>query len=222
MTIFDRIELEWMAESLEQDGFWHQVDSTPGFTMWNRHGWPEERDAEWCMAANSDRKRCGQRATGLTPFCHFHSERAMLAFISLAIRGAERDAEAMLKWRRDAIEVSHGKHMAALGYEHALRWDAAEAGRRLSERVYFYAADYAVKIGRSINPEQRVKTLGATKAPTDVNVRSGELIGTIPGGCHVESKLHEQFRQHRLVGEWFRLKPIRSDIDALIANEVAA
>lgn len=217
-NLFKDGDLEWMADHVAREGFWATVDSSPGFTLWNRKRWPEERDGEWCIAANSERNRCSKRATHETPFCPFHAERAMLAFLSLCLRDASRDADRWLGIDRKRAADHHRGLMLSQGYEHALAWDAAEAARRLNERVYFFAADHAVKIGRSIDPVKRVKTLGATKAPEDVDVRAGQLIGTIPGGCRVESDLHRRFGRHRLVGEWFALEPIQADIHALIAD----
>lgn len=96
--------------------------------------------------------------------------------------------------------------------------DAQRTIESRPERVYFFAAGHAVKVGRSINPEKRVRSFGKILAPEGVDLTAGHLLGTIPGGCHVETALHRQFHRHRLVGEWFSLEPIREQIEGLIAG----
>lgn len=55
-----------------------------------------------------------------------------------------------------------------------------------------------IKIGRSSNPELRLKQL-STGSPNDL-----VIIGAISGGSKVESELHRQFSFLRERGEWFK------------------
>jgi hypothetical protein len=153
-----------------------------------------------------------------SPFCGFHHERALEVFC-VQMAASERDLlhRNLERIRSDGLEQRETL-FRSIGIETALLWDAASAAARLAERVYFFAADYAVKIGRSVDPAKRVKTLRGTKAPDDIDLRAGHLVGTIPGGCRVESELHGRFYAHRLVGEWFTYAPIADDIASLIAE----
>lgn len=63
-------------------------------------------------------------------------------------------------------------------------------------------ADSLVKIGKSFNPEARLRSLQLS-SPVQL-----ELIGVVPRD--VESELHERFKSFRKHGEWFQYEaPIR-------------
>ena len=53
-----------------------------------------------------------------------------------------------------------------------------------------------IKIGTSGTPLKRIKGMQLSE-PT-------ELLGLVRGGKQLESALHEQFAEYRMVGEWFR------------------
>ena len=53
-----------------------------------------------------------------------------------------------------------------------------------------------IKIGTSGTPLKRIKGMQLSE-PT-------ELLGLVRGGKQLESALHEQFAEYRVVGEWFR------------------
>lgn len=214
--------------------FWSLVDSTPSASA--RYAcrckdvtlpaeddccdWSHIRNGEWCIAANSNAGRCSQRAEEPTPFCEFHLERAWEVLQVAALQRADLSFFYRLESRKRDEEAKTQALVTQGRLERALGFDAATAV--ITERVYFFVADHAVKIGRSLRPERRVKTLGGTKAPDDVAVSTGNLLGTIVGGCSVESELHQRFHQHRLVGEWFTYAPIAGDIAALIAECAAS
>lgn len=218
-----------LMERADGETFWDWVDSTPGHTPFlfcrcREDGrercpiWDHQRDGEWCLAASSERKRCSSHVIPGTPFCDFHMERAWVFLVGVAGEVATKYHGRMLAGARATYAAKEEEMFRRLELEKALKWDAAEAARRTNERVYFYVAGHAVKVGRSIHPERRVRTLTGTKAPEGIDVAAGELVGTIPGGCHVEGELHRRFGAHRLVGEWFEHEPIRDDIAALIAD----
>lgn len=229
-TVPDDDALEDISWSLENGhDFWSYVDSSPSYTYRRCAGdprdpehscgrWDHQRDGGWCIAANSSLERCNTRVVPGTPFCGRHLERAWDALCATQAR-SERD---LLKRHLDRMREDNQEARRALlvgqRLELALLWDAATAASRVGEQVYFYAVEHAVKIGRSVNPEKRVKTLSGTKAPEGLDLRSGHLLGTIPGGCKVEGEIHDKFRGHRLVGEWFELAPIRHDIEGLVAD----
>lgn len=66
-----------------------------------------------------------------------------------------------------------------------------------------------VKIGTSINPEQRLLKL-THYMPCDVR-----LMKVVEGGYREEHALHHRFRDHRVKGEWFVLSAIREEIDSI-------
>lgn len=174
--------------------------------------WPHVRGNDQCIAANGNRAQCRQDPLPGVPFCGFHMDRAWLAMLAFvenergeaAISGAAFD-------RRLTLEY--------LGVEEAQVRDAKRLLQAQPERVYFFAADGFVKIGRSVHPERRVRSLSGTLAPEGVNTATGTLLGTVVGGCEVESHLHRRFLAYRTVGEWFHLEPIRAEVESLIARD---
>lgn len=62
-------------------------------------------------------------------------------------------------------------------------------------RIYFGLSNGIVKIGFSTDPARRAKELGM------------KLLLTMPGSRDDERRLHRQFRQERLNGEWFLMSP---------------
>jgi len=77
--------------------------------------------------------------------------------------------------------------------------------------VYFIQCgnDGPIKIGKSIDPVRRLQIL-ALSAPSKLR-----LLATIPGSRDEESRLHRQFAEDRLYGEWFHPSPA---LLALIAS----
>jgi hypothetical protein len=77
--------------------------------------------------------------------------------------------------------------------------------------VYFVTCREAnaVKIGHSGEPRLRVKEI-QWGCPLPV-----VLEAVVPGGYEEEARLHGQFEQDRLTGEWFRLNPV---IEQMIAD----
>lgn len=69
--------------------------------------------------------------------------------------------------------------------------------------IYFARSGATVKIGRSIDPPQRLRELQTTHA--------GELVllATVAGHVALEGALHQRFAhlRTRANGEWFRLEP---------------
>jgi len=87
----------------------------------------------------------------------------------------------------------------------------------MTQAVYFARCVGTVgpiKIGCSINPEERIKTLSVW-APFPV-----ELILTVPGGYSLEHRVHSHFADLHSHREWFRAEPkLISAIDRLLAGE---
>lgn len=229
----DDEELWCVRRRVETDGFWSYVDSQrnaythsgdceerwhPAFgrrtDCWD---WSHTR-GDGCLASASDLTKCGQTPVAGLPFCSFHFDRVWEAVSSFVatdrISRIVRQVEFDLKQRVKATE-------AAIALDVATVRDARRTMAEQPERVYFFAAGGFVKIGRSRHPERRVKNFGNTLAPAGLNVHAGQLLGTIPGGPHVEGELHRRFVRFRDVGEWFRLEPDVGDAIALLLKEHA-
>lgn len=83
--------------------------------------------------------------------------------------------------------------------------------------VYFIACDAAgaIKIGRSVTPEKRLRQL-QTAHPSPL-----KLLGCIPGGSAFERALHGQLSGARLHGEWFgNTQDVRSVINGHLNQRV--
>jgi hypothetical protein len=217
-----------LRERIETDGFWHYVDSQAnahthlGECETRFHPTFGERVicTDWrhvrgdgCLAATSLLLPCQQATLPGLPFCAAHFDnawKAVSAFVSTdRIKQLTSEAEFDLERRIEGV-------CDLFGIDAAMVEDARRVLAKLPERVYFFATEAHVKIGRSRNPEQRVKTFGATLTPEGVDWRKGRLLGLIPGGAAVENALHQRFAAHRVVGEWFHLEPVSSAIAALI------
>lgn len=75
----------------------------------------------------------------------------------------------------------------------------------VEEFVYFARFNKLIKIGRSNDPERRAKELNA------------DLIGFVSGGRGLERHLHDELREYRERGEWFRAKkPVLARIEELL------
>lgn len=76
---------------------------------------------------------------------------------------------------------------------------------KLGELVYYIQFEHRVKIGYSSNLKSRLRVI-----PHD------EIVATEPGTRALESARHEQFRELRVTGEWFRfVEPLVSHVAAL-------
>jgi Meiotically Up-regulated Gene 113 (MUG113) protein len=69
--------------------------------------------------------------------------------------------------------------------------------------VYFAQAGAAVKIGRSVNPAQRVAELQTTH-PEEI-----AIVATVATHASLEAAIHDRYQHLRTreTGEWFRLEP---------------
>lgn len=217
-------DIEWVRSWKDDEvDFWGYVDSTPNVTAayWRCYCddperecsiWAHRRDGEWCLAGNSRGERCSKLSVQAAPFCSFHLDRAWAWM--LAVGDENMIARFETRMRRREAEERAAALLAEMQVEQIE--DMRIVAERLAEQVYFFLAGDAVKIGRSIDPAKRVKTLSGTKAPDGVDVRSGVLLGTVPGGCRVESWLHRTFAYCRLAGEWFDYTEISDDIAAIL------
>jgi len=71
--------------------------------------------------------------------------------------------------------------------------------------LYFIQSNEGcIKIGRSIDPSERLKTLQTG------NAHKLRLLLVLEGKGYMEFILHEKLRRYRLTGEWFRLDGLAS------------
>lgn len=80
-------------------------------------------------------------------------------------------------------------------------------------RVYFMKCRDRIKIGTSLDPDDRLRTLQTGSAYPIV------LLGTIPGSFKTENAVHRALSPWRLDGEWFsNCPPVRRFIAATLAD----
>lgn len=86
-----------------------------------------------------------------------------------------------------------------------MRLELAEARRKEAKRksdagwVYFIKAGNSVKIGRSMDVRNRLKSI-QTGCPYEAR-----LVKVLRGGRKVERDFHKRFAEYRMTGEWFGL-----------------
>lgn len=146
--------------------------------------------SEQCGAYRYGKVRCGrqskQMAMDIVPLCKSHLET-----FQRHLRASED------KGLRKAL----AKYIDAKIVERQDRRDAA--------LVYFISAGRRIKIGQSLNPELRVKSIrgGSVQMPKGLDPSRARLLATEPGGQAREQELHRQFAHLRVAGEWFDNAP---------------
>lgn len=72
--------------------------------------------------------------------------------------------------------------------------------------VYLIRIGEVVKIGRSVNPTMRIKTLQLPQTPDEAHFIHADNYADC---VFLEAALHEKFAQFRTYGEWFALSPLQ-------------
>lgn len=166
------------------------------------------RPWDLCIAITASGEPCGRSAAQLLgvnryamdhgfddepeigqPFCEWH---AALITKDLLASAVENNHEAVLdraaekrKQTRDAVVNERGV-------------------------VYFARRGKEVKIGVTVNPASRLRTLELASGFTF------DEVVTAKGDRNLEAKYHRMFDEYRGVGEWFRMAPaIRAVMDTL-------
>lgn len=118
----------------------------------------------------------------------------------------------MRAWRQAQIDAAGGRKA---DIAHRLQSAAFEAQRLPKTEktwcyIYFVRSGDAVKIGRSVDPPQRIRELQTTHAAELV------LLAYVAAHVALEGAIHQRFEhlRTRRTGEWFRLE---SDLVAFIA-----
>jgi hypothetical protein len=77
--------------------------------------------------------------------------------------------------------------------------------------IYFFSVvvnqhmkEEYVKIGHTVNPEQRLKTL-QTGCPLEINIEALLLVYSQDLAQLAETSIHKKLKLNRVKGEWFRL-----------------
>lgn len=82
-------------------------------------------------------------------------------------------------------------------------------------RVYFVSAPGRIKIGYTVNPEDRLGKL------RQADMEELTVIGIAPGTRRIEARLHQMVGSHRLKGEWFAdCAEVRSVIDDYLSGKI--
>ena len=169
-----------------------------------------------CLGLTQHEKRCRRTDLDGHGFCRAHTDQA----VPYSNRLSNYYLPKIEGW--GGLFPEFGKAIrdeALLEIEEAVRselsvlrgslLDMFDERSKHSEKIYFIRAGNLVKIGRSVNPRERLKALRSDKKqtiiPEQVDMSEAEIIAVFPGGRRVESALHFQFRRYRVAGEWFRL-----------------
>jgi hypothetical protein len=112
--------------------------------------------------------------------------------------------ETVLQWKLDVL-----KKLEAMG-DITVQTMRAMLEQPQNSYVYFIECEGYVKVGKSVDPNSRFKTLtgsggGGTIFPNGINLKKAKLIGYVPGTEKLERHFHFLLREHRGKGEWFRL-----------------
>jgi len=81
-----------------------------------------------------------------------------------------------------------------------MRWQRPDRGGS----VYLIRIGDVVKIGRSVNPDLRIKQMQLPQSPDSVAVVH---CNTYPETIELETLLHQRYEAQRRFGEWFALTP---------------
>lgn len=160
--------------------------------------------SEQCGAYRYGVVRCGRQskemAMGIMPLCKTHLENFHKHFEVSKQQGMN---EAISKYVDVKIVEREDRRAAAL--------------------VYFIKAGHRIKIGQSLDPELRLKSIrgGSTQMPRGLDPSNAKLLATEPGGQRREQELHRKFAHLRVAGEWFdngpELKIYLSELNRIAA-----
>jgi len=118
------------------------------------------------------------------PFCESHLAEVLEGAKAHLLLDAESKAEIRAK---EQLEVAKAKRRLT------------NKGRK--EYVYFAFRHDRLKIGHTIQPRQRIRTL-----ETQMGAEFNKVI-FVEGKRSKEALLHRKFAEHRLIGEWFKPHP---------------
>jgi hypothetical protein len=146
--------------------------------------------SEQCGAYRYGTVRCGRQskkmALDIIPLCKSHLDTFQRNIRAAEDRGLRN---AMSKYIDSKVVEAQDRRDAAL--------------------VYFVKAGRRIKIGQSLDPELRVKSIrsGSVQMPKGLDPSNAKLLATEPGGQRREQELHRQFAHLRVAGEWFNNGP---------------
>jgi hypothetical protein len=168
-----------------------------------------------CLGLTQHQTRCKRNDLNEHGFCRAHDDQAVS--YSNRLRNVympklegwgglfEKFGEAIRAEALDEIENAVRRELSLRG---SSLLDMFDERSKFSEKIYFIRAGSLVKIGRSLNPQSRLKQLKVnnkqTVIPDGVDMSTAEIIAEFPGGRRVESRLHSKFARYRVAGEWFR------------------
>jgi hypothetical protein len=163
--------------------------------------WREVLDLQTCKAETQYGAKCKRIPRTETGYCSHHQH--------------EDEAEKARLW------YSRSKMI--------LDWQMVDALDVYADYVYVIAAAGFVKIGHSVNPEQRLKTLQAGKdktlRPKQIENQELKLIKKIKGGRNLEQMLHRMCSRSWVIGEWFKHDSYVSEVierlnDQWVKNQI--
>lgn len=168
-----------------------------------------------CLGLTQYDKRCRRTDLDEHGFCRAHADQA----VPYSKRLSNYHLPKIDGWgglfsefgaavRDEALLQIEESIRSELGVLHKSLLDMFDERSKHSEKIYFIRAGGLVKIGRSLNPKNRLKQLQSDKKqtviPENVDMSEAEIIAMFPGGRRVESSLHFKFSRYHVAGEWFR------------------
>lgn len=195
-----------------------------------RGDYPFPRQCSAIMDARSESraKRCGKLASHIAgsyfPVCATHARYLDPDMYESALSAKIAEQSQIIEELEDVALIERGRS------EEWRRLARTKHGRLADENympvvpqkeyVYFVRSGEYIKIGKAIQPAERVKSLrmGGVLAPDGMDFARVELLAFEPGGYDHESKLHRRFDKLRATGEWFRAEGDLLDYISRIPN----
>ena len=172
----------------------------------------DQQCAAAVQAPDGTVRRCSRESIGgdplyltLIPVCSWHFDKARRQF-------AANLEDEIAELKQDAKRHECDGQAAVRAYmEEELDGQLARAERhRAASQVYYMRCGEFIKIGVSITPAYRLRTIreiGGVLSPDGLNLALTKLVATEPGGQSHERAMHRQFAHLRHTGEWFTETP---------------
>lgn len=141
---------------------------------------------------------------GLPPRAPYMDAETRIYFEAIAAALSDADLLTLDADRESATAAAKVRELKAK----ASRIRNTTAYCRADEVVYFCRREGLIKIGVSTNVPRRMAAISkGGQMPSGMTVGPVDLLATTPGGYQLESRLHAQFADARVDGEWFQPVP---------------
>jgi len=184
-----------------------------------------------CLGTTQYGMRCRSQNVDFDGYCNWHT---LTPRVRLAEDLSKVDISLQYEWndhyKRLAASQVKRSILRTLQFVQRIRkfqlMDILQQLEETRSNVYFIQCKNYVKIGRSNNPEYRLKTLqgkgNKTLRPssiTDEDMKTAKIIATLKGDALLEGFFHSQLGDRRVEGEWFILDSYTAKAIELVKNE---